>query len=124
MKHIILFDGRCNLCSKSVHFIMKRNKNQLYNYIALQSPQGEEYLKKYGFPFKEFDTVVLIEEENVYIKSTAILKIVKNLSGVVHYLHYFIYLPRFLRDFLYDVIAKTRYKLFGRKSCDVSIDKR
>lgn len=112
---IILFDGVCNFCNYGVNFILKRDKKDLYKFAALQSEKGQELLNQIGLSTINFDTFILISGENFYTKSTAVLEIIKNLNGPLIILYTFIILPKFFRDFVYEVIAKNRYKLFGRR---------
>ena len=117
-EHIVLYDGHCNLCSNTVEFIVRRDYQNLYTLIPLQSKEGQEKLRQHNLPLNNFNTVVLLQNNEVYTASTAALMIAKNLSGVVHYLHIFIVIPPVLRDFIYKLIAKSRYKLFGKnESC-------
>lgn len=119
-QHIVLYDGHCNLCSSSVEFIVQRDYRNLYTLIPLQSKEGQAKLQQYNLPLNNFNTVVLLQNDEVYTASTAALMIAKNLSGVVYYLHIFIVVPVVLRDFIYKLIAKSRYKLFGKsESCRV-----
>lgn len=122
MPSIILFDGYCNLCSTTINFIIKHDKYNLYSLISLQSGEGQKYLKQYDLSTNNFDTVILIENNQVYIKSTAALMIIKNLSGIVQYLYIFRFLPIIIRDFIYNIIAKNRFSIFGkRKTCKTNI---
>jgi predicted DCC family thiol-disulfide oxidoreductase YuxK len=114
-RHILLFDGVCNLCNGLVRFIMKRAKNKRFKFIPLQSPQGLSMLKNYGLPVDDLDTVVFISGEKYYLRSSAILHVLKELGGIWKLFYIFIIIPRFLRDFIYNIIAKTRYKIFGRQ---------
>jgi predicted DCC family thiol-disulfide oxidoreductase YuxK len=114
-KHIILFDGYCNLCSSAVQFILKRDKKGIFSYAALQSDFGKNRLAASGLSTTEIDTIVLIENDIVYTYSTAALKIAKNLSGIWPLFYGAIILPRFLRDTIYKLIAKNRYRWFGKK---------
>ena len=115
-KHIVLFDGVCNFCNASVRFIIKRDKKDLFRYASLQSELGQSLTLSRGIDTKKVDSIVLIQPgEAYYIKSSAALKIAKNLSGFYPILSIFIYLPRRLRDFFYDVVARNRYKWFGKK---------
>ena len=116
MPSIILFDGHCNLCSATINFIIKHDENHLYSLVSLQSDKGQDYLKQYNLETDTFDTVILIENNQVYIKSTAALMIIKNLSGVVRYLHIFIFIPAIIRDFIYNIIAKNRFSIFGKRT--------
>lgn len=124
MLKIILFDGYCNLCDATVNFVSSHDANNLYTFISLQSEEGQSYLNKYDLPINDFDTVILIENDEVYTLSTAALMIIKNLSGVVKYLHLFILIPKVIRDFIYKLIAKNRYAIFGKsKICKIHTDK-
>ena len=123
MLNIILFDGDCNLCNKTVNFITKHDSNNLYTFVSLQSQAGQSYLTKYNLALDDFDTVVLIENNEIYTASTAALMIVKNLRGFVKHLYLFIFIPRVIRDFIYKLISKNRYTLFGKaNSCPSNKD--
>lgn len=99
---------------------MMHDTNKLYTLLPLQSEEGQVQLQKYSLALNDFDTVVLIENEKVYTASTAALMIMKNLSGIVQYMHLFIVVPRPIRDFIYVHIAKNRYALFGKtKTCSI-----
>ncbi|WP_415249072.1 thiol-disulfide oxidoreductase DCC family protein [Sulfurimonas sp.] len=112
---MVLFDGYCHLCNTTENFIIKHDINNLYTLISLQSEEGQLYLEKYSLPLDDFDTVILIENNKVYTASTAALMILKNLSGGVKYLYWFIVIPQVIRDFIYKLISKNRYTLFGKK---------
>jgi predicted DCC family thiol-disulfide oxidoreductase YuxK len=115
-KHqVILFDGVCNFCNFWVNFVIDRDKNDLYRLATLQSGAGQEILSKFDLNKTYLDTFVLVIGNQYFIKSTAALSISKNLSGIVKLLYPFIFLPKFLRDFAYDLIARNRYKLFGKR---------
>lgn len=116
-KHIILFDGTCNFCSFWVKFVVKRDKKDQFRFTSLQSEKGKELLQKYTVDPK-IDSVVLIEKEKVYIKSTAALKILKTLGGLKSIFYGLIIVPSFIRNFIYDLIAKYRYKWFGKNDCE------
>jgi predicted DCC family thiol-disulfide oxidoreductase YuxK len=117
--HILLYDGVCNLCSRLVRFISKRFRNGVILYYPLQSTEGKSLLKTYGLPEDDFDTVVYIRAGKYFLKSSAILHIVKELGGIWKGLSIFILIPVFIRDFIYTIIAKSRYRIFGRRdSCE------
>jgi len=111
---ILLFDGYCNLCSRLVNFIIKRDKKAKFLFISLQSASGQSLLKKFGLPTDDFDSVVYIRSDKYFLKSSAILHILKELGGIWKLFFIFIIIPNFVRDFIYKIIAKTRYKIFGR----------
>ncbi|MCY7361335.1 MAG: DCC1-like thiol-disulfide oxidoreductase family protein [Ignavibacteria bacterium] len=115
---VILFDGVCNLCNSSVNFIIDHDNNKVFKFAALQSDIGQEMLSKFNLSKDEFDSVILIDNENCYTKSTAALKIAKEFSSYWKLLYVFIIIPAFIRNFFYDLISKNRYKMFGKKdSC-------
>ncbi len=113
-KKLILFDAVCNFCNFWVNFIIDRDVKDLFRFVPLQSEFGKKVLKQLNLSIKDFDTFVLVEEENFYIKSTAALKVIKHLSGWLKVLYPFIIIPELLRDFVYSFIAKYRYKFFGK----------
>ena len=115
--HIILFDGTCNFCSFWVKYVVKRDGKDMFRLSSLQSEKGQELLEKYKVN-PTVDSVVLIENENVYIKSTAALRILKTLGGLKSIFYGFIIVPAFIRDFFYDIIAKYRYQWFGKNDCE------
>ena len=115
-KHIILFDGVCNFCNDSVRFVMKRDKNDLYRYASLQSQLGRQMTNERGIDTTEIDsTILIIPNEAYYIKSDAALQISKNLNGIYPLLSLFSLVPSSIRNFFYDIIARNRYKWFGKK---------
>jgi len=119
-KKIILFDGVCNFCNFWVNFVMARDKRDLFRFAPLQSNVAKEKLTKYKSEHTKLESVILISDDKVYMKSTAALLISKDLSGPVKVLFPLIVIPKFLRDFIYDLIAKNRYKIFGKKdSCRI-----
>jgi len=115
---IILFDGVCNLCNSSVNFIIDRDKKNVFKFAALQSETGQKFLDKFGMNKNDFDSVVLLDENKFYSKSTAALMIIKEFPSLWKALFVFIIIPAPLRNFFYDLVAKNRYSWFGKKdSC-------
>lgn len=114
-KFVLLFDGICNFCNGTVNFIIKRDHKDKFCFASLQSNVGQELLKTFNLPTNDFDTFVLVEGKKYYIKSTAALKVLKKLGGVWSFLYILIIIPRPLRDIVYNLIAKNRYKWFGKK---------
>ncbi len=112
-ERIIIFDGVCGFCNQSINLLSKLDKEQIFKYTSLQG----EYVKQLEIP-KDLDSIVFYEEGKLYYKSTAILKIVRSLGGVWRVATIFLIIPRFIRDFIYDIIAKYRYHIFGKlESC-------
>ncbi|EAQ40009.1 hypothetical protein MED134_04629 [Dokdonia sp. MED134] len=114
-KKIILFDGVCNLCNGAITFIIQRDKKDLFRYAPLQSEIGKELAAKHHIDLDKVDSIILVTEDKAYAKSTAALRIAKQLSAGWPLLAVFLILPRFLRDAVYDFIARNRYKWFGKK---------
>lgn len=115
---VILFDGVCNLCNGSVQYVIKHDKQGLFRFASLQSDSGQELLQQYQLPQSDFTSFVLMEEGEIYTRSTAALKVARKLSGIVKLLYGFIIVPAFIRDGVYNFIAKNRYKWFGKQeSC-------
>ena len=113
--NIILFDGVCNFCDSSVNFIIDRDKKNIFRFAALQSEKGQEILEYFKLPTDDFDSFVFIENDKVFKKSSAALKIANKLGGLWKLFYPLIIIPKFIRDFFYSLIANNRYKLFGRK---------
>ncbi|MBA4241998.1 MAG: thiol-disulfide oxidoreductase [Sphingobacteriaceae bacterium] len=113
-KTILLFDGYCNLCHSSVQFVLKHEKNNEIYFTSLQSPTGIEILNHYSINPKEIDSLVLIEKNKAYIKSTAALRITKYLKGLYPIGFGLLIIPSFIRNWVYDYVAKNRYKWFGK----------
>jgi predicted DCC family thiol-disulfide oxidoreductase YuxK len=115
---IILFDGVCNLCNDAVTYIIKRDKKNVFKFAALQSEIGQELTSKFNIDTSKVDSIILIDGEKHYEKSSAALRIAKYLSGAYPLLFGFMVVPKFIRNAVYDYIAKNRYKWFGKKeSC-------
>ena len=112
---VILFDGVCNLCNNSVNFLIKRDKKDRFRFATLQSDVGQEMVKKFEIDPSKTDSIVLIDMDKYFIKSTAVLKITKCLPGAYPLFYGFIIIPVFIRNWAYDYIARNRYKWFGKK---------
>lgn len=112
---IILFDGVCNLCAWSVQFIIKRDPRGLFRFAALQSPVGQRLLAERGADARVLDSVVLIEGARWYARSDASLRVARHLSGGWPLLALLRVVPRPLRDWAYEIVARNRYGWFGRQ---------
>jgi len=112
---IILFDGVCNLCSGFVQFVIPRDTEGKYRFASLQSDVGRALLAEHDLPTDELESVVLIEDGESYVKSSAIIQIAAGLGGVYRLLSPVRYLPRSIRDRAYDFVAENRYQWFGKK---------
>jgi predicted DCC family thiol-disulfide oxidoreductase YuxK len=114
-KNIVLFDGVCNLCNGLVRFIIKRDRNRKFKFASLQSEIGQQRLQRFGLAKNEFESFVLTRGDRYYLKSTAALKMLREVGSIWKVFYVFIILPRPVRDFIYDLIAKSRYKIFGKR---------
>ncbi len=118
-KKIILFDGVCNLCNSFVQFVIKYDKKDVFRFAALQSNIGKEIIQYIGIENKNIDSVVFYDVTGEYaIKSDAAIEILVNLGGIFYYSKYLNVFPKYFIDFVYDIIARNRYKWLGKKeSC-------
>jgi predicted DCC family thiol-disulfide oxidoreductase YuxK len=115
---IILFDGVCNLCNGVVQFIIKNDDKGKFKFASLQSDFGQQILSKNNLPTSDFNSFVFLENDKIFMKSTAALKVLKGLGGKWKMLYVFIIVPKFIRDIAYDFIAKRRYSIWGKiESC-------
>lgn len=115
MSKIVLFDSDCVFCHKSVHFILKRDSKKQLLFASLQSDVGRILLKKYRID-ADIDSIVFIEENRAYLKSTAVLHVCKYLRGIWSLFFIGIIIPIKIRDFSYDIVATVRYSLFKKQS--------
>ena len=117
-KKIILFDGVCNLCNHWVNFVIKRDKKDQFRFAALQEETGKKILIENGIDPNKFDSIILIENGKAYMKSTAALRIARRLGSAYPLTYIFILIPPFMRNWIYDVVGRNRYKWYGKKdSC-------
>ena len=114
--HVIFFDGFCVLCNGLVDFVIQRDRSRRYRYATLQSEFGQRMQRRLSLPTHSFETFILVEGGNSYIKSTAALRVLRNMPGLWPLLYGFVLVPRPLRDAVYSWVGKNRYRWFGRRS--------
>ena len=115
-KQLILFDGVCNLCNSSVQYVIKHDKKNKFLFAAMQSQVGQEIIRELKFDAGKIDSILLYStEKGLRIKSTAALHIARHLNFPVNLWSVFLIIPVFIRNWVYDYIAKNRYKWFGKK---------
>ena len=114
-KPIILFDGVCNFCNAGVNFIILQDKKNIFRFAALQSNAGQELADKYQLPKENFNSFILIDKDKAYNRSTAGFKVYGKLPWYWKWTQIFWIVPRFITDAVYDLIARNRYKWFGKK---------
>ncbi len=115
MAAVVLFDGVCNVCNGAVNFILERDPGGYFRFAALQSEAARPLLAAARLPATFLDNIVLVEDGACYARSTAALRIVRRLAWPWPLLYAAVIVPRPVRDFVYDWIAKNRYRWFGRR---------
>ena len=115
---IILFDGVCNFCNNAVNFVIKRNAKANILFAPMQTEAGEKLLIHHNLPINDMQSFVFIDKGTAYKQSTAALKVCRYLRGLWPLCYGFIIVPKFIRDGIYNWVAKNRYKWFGiKESC-------
>lgn len=121
--YIVLFDAQCILCSKAVQFIIKHDPKRRFRFAALHSVKGKSLLAEHHLASKKMDSIVLIKGEKHYLKSSAVLRIALLLNKLWPLLIVFYIIPPFVRNYLYDILAKHRYRLWGKnEACLLSLE--
>jgi predicted DCC family thiol-disulfide oxidoreductase YuxK len=116
-KNILVFDGDCLLCNKLIQFILRKDKRKKIHLVTLQSNLGKSILIKYKFKPDDYSTVMFIKNEVLYTKSTAVIEILTHLNRVYKMALCLLIIPKFIRDFVYSIVAKNRHRFFQNKSC-------
>ena len=111
---IILFDGVCNFCNGAINFILRQDKKGVFRFAPLQSEKGQQLLRQFDLPQTSFDSFILIDEGKVYKSSTAGLRLYNKLPWYWKWTQLFWVVPRLVRDAVYDIIARNRYRWFGK----------
>lgn len=120
MNGTVIFDSKCNLCNGLVSFIKKRDKSKRFHFVSLQSEEGRGMLLEAGLPETDSDTAIYKKDGQFYLRSSAVLHILKDIGGTWKTLYVFIIIPPFIRDFFYRLIAHNRYRLFGKRdTCQI-----
>lgn len=115
---IVLIDGVCHLCQGLTKWLIKRDKKGSFHFASLQSDIGQKLLAQGGLSLDAMDTFVFIEKGNYYTRSTAALRIARILGYPYKFASIFIVIPPVIRDILYNIIARNRYRLFGKDEED------
>ena len=118
-KQLIIFDGVCNLCNSSVQYVIKHDKNNMFLFTELQGDVGQKIIEHYNIDTSKTDSILLYNpEKGIDYKSTAALKIALKLGFPRNLIGVFFIVPRFIRNWVYDFIARNRYKWYGKQeSC-------
>ena len=122
-RQIIVFDGICIFCNGAVNFIIKRDPQKLFAFTPMQSEYAQELMNKYQIHNVGVDTFLLIKNRQCFLFSSAAIEIAKQLTGFWWLFGIFKLIPSSVRDFLYKLFARNRYRLFGRSDqCMVPSD--
>lgn len=120
-KDIVIFDGECNLCNGVVGWLLKFAPEDLFHFTPFQSPEGQHFLKQYGFPTAQLDTVILIDADGPKTHSDGFLKIVSKIPKWQRVAALLAFIPKLVRDGIYKIASKNRVKWFGKsRSCTIS----
>ncbi len=112
---IVFFDGVCNLCNSSIDLIIRKNRKENLYFASLQSDFAKDFFERMNFRNENLKSIIFYSEGRFYNKSTAVLKICKELNGIYFFFSFLEILPKGFRDFFYEAIAKRRYKIFGKQ---------
>lgn len=114
---IIIFDGVCVLCSRAVRVVLRRDRGKEFRFAAMQTDAGRKLLEQHRLPREGVDYLVLVEDGRAYTKSDAVIRIAARLSPFWRcWARLARLVPRVVRDFKYDLIARWRYRLFGKRT--------
>lgn len=113
-KCVVIFDGVCNFCDRSVRFVLKRDRRDRFLFASNQSEAGSALLERFGVDSRSIQSVYLVEGDRIWAKSTAALEIARRMPLPWNLAYAFILVPKFLRDTVYDWIARNRYRWFGK----------
>jgi len=117
---LLFFDGVCNLCNGLVQFIIRKDRRKIFHFASLQSKTGQRFLNAHVLLTQDLNSLVYWRKGRALTRSTAALNVARDLGGAWPMAYAFILVPRFLRDALYDLIARKRYSWFGkRETCMV-----
>jgi predicted DCC family thiol-disulfide oxidoreductase YuxK len=115
VRPLILFDGICNLCSGFIQCVLKVDKKNIFRFGLLQSENVRHMLRRYEPKYSGIASIILLEGERIAVESDAVLKIARNLGCPWSLVYLFIIIPKFLRDGVYRIISRHRYRLFGKR---------
>ena len=114
--HIVVFDGMCNLCSSVVDFISARDPRNVFTFVPMQSPQGQQLLAARGVPIDQVDTFLLIANGGAVVRSDAAIAIAARLRRPWNLLTVLRFVPKPIRDRVYSFVASNRYRWFGKRT--------
>lgn len=115
-QHIIIFDGVCNFCNGAVNFIIKRDSKRIFKFAPMQSEIAQTFMSKHQIHDIGYDTFILIKNDKCYLRTNAALEITKDLDGYWFMFRVFKIVPSKIRDYIYNLLARNRYRLFGKRA--------
>ena len=115
MINTITYDSECNFCNGVVSFLRKRDRRNYFRFVPLQSEEGAALIKTAGLSEKDRNTVVYYTRDRIYLRSTAVLNILKDTHSFWSLAYAGIIFPRFIRDWVYRLVARYRYHIGGHK---------
>ncbi|TVZ54896.1 putative DCC family thiol-disulfide oxidoreductase YuxK [Lutibacter sp. Hel_I_33_5] len=115
-RNILFFDGVCTLCNKTIDFFIKRNDRNTIFYASLQSKFAKDFLRTQAIDSNKMETILYFSKGKLHTKSSAVLIAVKELSSIHRGFFLLLIIPKFIRDYFYDIIATKRYRLFGKST--------
>lgn len=124
LRHLVFYDGECGLCDQTVQFILKKDKEKQFVFAPLQGSTAEKYLKDLPLNFKTLDSVILVEDykslnPHTYVMSKAIFRIMWLLGGELTLIGWLSFLPSFLFNWGYRLVARNRHRLFPQTACQI-----
>ncbi len=123
MSHIVFFDGVCNLCNGAVDFIINRDPHRKFRYASLQSELAKKVLTERGVNTNSMLTMILLKDNQLLYRSDAALEIARELSMPWPAFYVFKVIPRFIRDSIYNLVSRNRYRWFGKRdTCRIPTD--
>jgi predicted DCC family thiol-disulfide oxidoreductase YuxK len=114
-ENLVLFDGVCNLCSALVQFVIRHDRVAKFRFAAIQSEIGKEIFQSHGLDAADLQTFVFIADGRMFVRSDAAIEVASRFGGAWRFFTVFRLVPRVARDWIYSVIARNRYRWFGRK---------
>ena len=113
--NLILFDGVCNLCSALVQFVIRHDRAANFRFTAIQSQVGKEIFQSHGLDPADLWTFVFISDGRMFLRSDAAIEVVSRFGSAWKVFRIFRFVPRMVRDWIYSIVARNRYRWFGRK---------
>jgi predicted DCC family thiol-disulfide oxidoreductase YuxK len=122
-KPLIVFDDDCGFCSRDINFVLRHDKKRVFRFTPAQFELGTALMRHYGYRTDNYETSLLIENGIAYPRSDGVLRVLQLLGGAVSLLALLRFLPRSLRDWVYDLVARNRMKIAGRsQACRIPTD--